>query len=277
MSDFLTRLASRTLGLGARVVPDVSVELAAGASSMPAAESESPRTLPRPSLAHVAAHEPSPRRESDSDDADTHVATRRTETTSLDAATPFMPSIHTEARDTVAMPASTTGMAGPRFEEGPKHAQSASHDDVVRGASRPSNEFRPLVQQEVVVAPLTRSDRDEAHVAARRPLRRPARPAEAVTGSSRPTESDETGHAVRGPSRAAREMPFAEPAPERAGAERADEAVADSREPTTVRITIGRIEVRANAPAARAEAPGKATRERRGISLDDYLKQRSGL
>ena len=42
-----------------------------------------------------------------------------------------------------------------------------------------------------------------------------------------------------------------------------------------VRVTIGRIEVRAQfpAPAAKRESPGRATPN--GLSLDDYLKQRN--
>jgi hypothetical protein len=48
-------------------------------------------------------------------------------------------------------------------------------------------------------------------------------------------------------------------------------------EPTsTIKVTIGRIEVRAVTPPARRAAPAKPTRSGPTLSLDDYLRQRQG-
>lgn len=61
-----------------------------------------------------------------------------------------------------------------------------------------------------------------------------------------------------------------------AAEKRAGAQPAETQAESTIRITIGRIDVRAVAPAPAAPAPVKTKRPAPALSLDDYLKQRNG-
>lgn len=190
-------------------------------------------------------------------------------------------SIDRELADTVVFPAAaeTGAVARASSQRQPRHAEARSasnNGDMVLATTTPSARFIPLVKQAPGALPIPPLGRGDERLAAQEPATPSAWPARAIATPAQWAGSDAADDAAGGPRLAQRSvLPLAEPAAAHASGERADAPQAMAREPATVRVTIGRIEVRAGAAPARAEPPRKAPPPRRGITLDAYLKQRN--
>lgn len=260
MTDFLTRLAARTLGLGARAAPDLAPEIAGIPPSMRTVALDSEgwsidAARARATVQQSLSETPMPR------------ASAARSPGEMDADRPANPAPGTRA------------VARPSADQRPERAETvpaANERTTPIAADLPPARFIPLVKMEPDTAPIHRPDRGEQTLA-HQPRASPSTlPAQALLKSPQRAGSDERNDVADGANLAQRKMPsFAEPAADRASSERVDATQAMTRDPATVRVTIGRIEVRASAAPARAEPPRKAPPPRRGISLDAYLKQRN--
>jgi hypothetical protein len=273
MSDFFTRLAARTLGLGTTVAPDVPPDFDAVTAAPPAeadeiagwtaaASTSGRRTEIRP-LASAAGD---PLGEAGKTAALSRADGR--EAVSAPPATPPFVPLFQPARGRAAAsggpelierhqetelvrvslpapadPSHPTIAAAPPFVPPPQPRAATPHAPEVQDTPHPA--FLPLVRRAAGAQPSRPPDQS---------------PAEGTAGALEPASP----RLPRG------FLPFAEPARDVAAAPA--ESRSEPAEPTTVKVTIGRIEVRTNPPRP---VPRPAPR-RRGISLDDYLRQRSG-
>lgn len=171
----------------------------------------------------------------------------------------------------------TRAVARASAAQRPERAETASAANeraAPIAANLPPARFIPLVKMEPDTVP-HRPDRGDLTLALQPRASASTLPAQAFLKSPQRAGSDERNDLADGANLAQRKLPsFAEPAADRASSERADATQAMTRDPSPVRVTIGRIEVRASAAPTRAEPPRTAP-PRRGITLDAYLKQRN--
>lgn len=246
MSDFLTRLAAREIGGGNALRPRLPslFESTAGAGAMPLeAEGRLERAAPPAPVAHR-------------DEFDTGPAAR--------ASVPAPPPKPTTPARTAASP--------PAPPETKPPARIRTEREVVRSEVETRIERRESVAPESRVRPAAALPRaatvQPVRVRVAAEVEPPAPPRRVETGvaDAAPATRGRADAPVRPPNAA-----LAAPAPAR----RVPQAqAARPREETVVQVSIGRIEVRADAgarpsPAPRREGP-------RPTRLEDYLRQRGG-
>jgi hypothetical protein len=295
MSDFLDRMVARAMGTAAAVrpvLPPAGAQLDVGpyhdgvADAVPATGPGShghtdpghPPAVPRTSGAPLAVHPP---------DADQHASAWR---------------VKTEQRAGVEWPA-------------PGHAGEAEPFPTTRRPVPPGvTTASPAAQSPATQSPATRSPAART-LAAQSPALSPAppepsvssavrnRPAPSASGSSVPrAASSESVYRVAPPGPPARDAlsgkaadrsapvtpPATRPAPARpvlagppdapaTGRREPVDPAGTARQPApVVRLTVGRLEVRAGQPAAAPTPPlnSPRSRPRPPVSLDDYLRQR---
>lgn len=265
MMDFLTRLAARTLGVGARVAPDLVSELAGGPRSM-LPEGAEPGHGDFGVLPADAAAQP-PERTPD-------------QTASDDTAPRFTTTGHHEEGDAgklpAAAPSDAVALVRPARRPVREDAVLASHEQANRvGSGTASIRFIPLVRQERGGNSTLSPNRDARGQTGAAQVASPAWSAQRAAEEAQQAGPGESGN--QGDRRNAGRrtiLPFAQPASDPAIRERAGNATAPARESPMVRVTIGRIEVRATAPAVR-QTPRNAPPVHQGVSLEAYLKARN--
>jgi hypothetical protein len=279
MSDFLTRLAARTLGLGAAVAPDVPPDFD-GVTFAPPAEADeiagwtaaASTSVSHTEIRRLASADGGPAGLASTMAALSH-ADGRDAVSAPRTAPPFVPLVPTARTLSAAGPGEPAPIEQHRGAD-PSPPAAPSHPAI---AATPA--FVPPPQQRAATPHASRlagAEVQESPQPAFVPLVRRAASAQFFrTTDEHPADdtAEAPGPALpRRPRSRARQdfLPFAEPARDVAAAPA--ESRSEPGEPTTVKVTIGRIEVRANPPRP---APRPAPR-RRGISLDDYLRQRSG-
>lgn len=265
MMDFLTRLAARTLGVGARVAPDLVSELAGSPRSMPYCGADSGHREIGVLPAVAAAQQP--------EGTINQTASDNTEPR-------FTPTGHREQGNAGKLPAAGPGGAVALVPTARRPVRAvavpASREQAVPAAAEAASiRFIPLVRQERGGNSMLSPNRGAlgqngpAHVAS--PAWSAQRAAD-ETQQAGPGESGNQGDRQNAERRTI--LSFAQPASDHAKRERAGNVTVPAREPATVRVTIGRIEVRASAPAVR-QTPRNAPPVRQGVSLEAYLKQRN--
>lgn len=271
MRDFLTRLSARTLGSEPVAQPRTQPLFDFSPSAVanpPVEEIVGPRTQPAPdaasSRAPVRPSEPIERlvAAKDRDGPAMSRAPRARPTNTRHAAAPTAnpPQSASVPVPLVANPVRRTAEA--QKGEQPiantlMHPDSPIGADTVNSGARltatsPVSEFKDDPRRggdlavRAVIPPVTRSNADPIERETRAPLLKPAPP---VHSRHRMREGQDGEARTRG------------------GTDRSTEA-------PTIRVTIGRVEVRAVAPAIPASPTQRAPRHSAMISLDNYLKRR---
>jgi hypothetical protein len=287
MSDYLGELASRAVGAATLVQPRLAsrfeprhtelLEASAeaddrmlGEPAGPATEPEAVQAGDRPGRGADRHLRPAPVDGS----ADPPTSGRR----------PPLPDVPAQTSPSLASPTAAASGAGTRTAE---DHQSARTTGKFPGRAAPRTD-----EPTAATAPpgAARGERAGAARSSRqvaRPRERHALPGQVPDRSEdaapRPARAEDTGSltlgeatAAAGPSEETAGIARSQPAPTRRSAARLDmDRPAPDREEPVVKVTIGRVEVRAITPPKTPPSKRAVARSGPAISLDEYLKQRN--